>query len=534
MKLRVAIYARYSHERQNWRSIEDQIAICRAFAESKGWEVVLVFSDAALSGSSMVNRPGILNAVQAAERDEYDILLTEDEDRLSRNLADMALIADQIAHSGAELWTMSSGKVETIHVAFKGVMAQDYIRNLSAKTKRGMHSNAEKGLATGARTYGYRGHPGGAVEIVEAEAGVVRRIFAAYAAGDTPRDIALSLNADGMPGPKGGLWNASTISGNRARGNGILNTELYVGVKVWGRDQVRKDRRTGKRVHHYLPPDEWKRTPVPDLRIVDDETWKKVRERKDAASRAPQSYQRRPTLFGGLLRCGCCGGSYTTYTTGKLICLNKREGRGCTNRRTPQRSKVESRVLEGLREQMLSPEATAAFVREYAQAAKEREVQGAASKAPLLRRLGEVDRGINRAVDAIIEGVASEAVKHRLRELEGEKTHIEQRLADLSQEPETVVFHPATAERYAAMVAELEDTLPDATRGDTEAERRLTDAVRGLIDRVVITPRSQQRGAEMEITIEGTLQSLLSERRENARLGDVVAGGGLEPPTCGL
>jgi len=59
------------------------------------------------------------------------------------------------------------------------------------------------------------------------------------------------------------------------------------------------------------------------------------------------------------------------------------------------------------------------------------------------------------------------------------------------------------------MVAQLEATLPDAARGDTEAERRLKEAVRGLIDRVTITPLSQERGGEIEITIEGTLQSLL-------------------------
>lgn len=495
--------------------------------------MVASFKDEAISGFTRANRPGLLGAVEAAERHEFEVLLSEDEDRIARNVEDHLHVFNRLSDAGVRLATVK-GEVDNLRVVFNGWMAEEYLKNLSAKTKRGMRANAEKGKATGARRYGYQSYPGGAEEIIEEEAAVVRRIFAAYAAGDTPRDIAWTLNREGVPGPRGGAWNASTISGSNARGNGILNTEQYTGVKVWGRDEVRKDRKTGKRQHRYLPPEQWQRTPAPHLRIIDDETWAKTRERKEAARQAPQFARRQPTLFSGLLRCGLCGGRYTTYTTGKLVCLSKKEGQGCTNRRTPQRAKVEKRILQGLREQMLSPEATEAFVQEYAKAAKERAADLAALKAPLLRRLGEVERRITRAVEAVLDGMASEALKRKLSELEREKVELEQQLAETDRQPEPIVFHPAAAKRYADIVAQLEATLPDAARGDTEAERRLKDAVRGLVDRVIITPLSQERGGEIEITIEGTLQSLLTERPENTRSATVVAGGGLEPPTCGL
>ncbi len=299
--MRCAIYARYSSDRQNERSIADQVAECTRFAESKSWTITATFSDAAISGSAMANRPGLNEALAAAERQEFDILLAEDEDRLARNLEHQAHVFNRLEDAGIRLVTIASGDVTDMHVALKGLMAQQYIRNLSAKTKRGMHSNAEKGLATGARLYGYRTEPGGRTEIVNDEADIIRRIFAAYAAGDTAREIAGSLNAEGVPGPRGGLWNASTISGSRQRGNGILNTEQYVGVKVWGRDTVKKDRQTGRRIHRYAPPEQWSRTPAPHLRIIDDETWSKVRARKDRAKLTPHQAQRRPSLFGG-----CC------------------------------------------------------------------------------------------------------------------------------------------------------------------------------------------------------------------------------------
>jgi site-specific DNA recombinase len=75
------------------------------------------------------------------------------------------------------------------------------------------------GRHAGGRAYGYRavlGHPG-RLEIVEEEASIVRRIFAAYATGRPPRDIAHDLNREGVRPPRGQRWNASTINGNPQR-----------------------------------------------------------------------------------------------------------------------------------------------------------------------------------------------------------------------------------------------------------------------------------------------------------------------------
>jgi site-specific DNA recombinase len=80
-----------------------------------------------------------------------------------------------------------------LEVAFKSFMAAEYVRDLSAKTKRGMRANAEAGKATGSRTA-----RGGAQEIVEAEANIIRRIFADDVAGDTARTIAAALNRESI------------------------------------------------------------------------------------------------------------------------------------------------------------------------------------------------------------------------------------------------------------------------------------------------------------------------------------------------
>ena len=63
---RAALYARYSTDLQDRRSIDDQLALCRGFAEREGLAIVAGFSDAARSGASVVGRDGLLALMQAA------------------------------------------------------------------------------------------------------------------------------------------------------------------------------------------------------------------------------------------------------------------------------------------------------------------------------------------------------------------------------------------------------------------------------------------------------------------------------------
>jgi hypothetical protein len=89
----------------------------------------------------------------------------------------------------------------------------------------------------------------------EHQAEIIRRIFREYIAGVSPRNIAHTLNKEGVPGPQGGEWGPSTIYGNRERGTGILNNELYIGKLIWNRLRYIKDPDTGKRVSKPNPPE---------------------------------------------------------------------------------------------------------------------------------------------------------------------------------------------------------------------------------------------------------------------------------------
>ena len=88
--MRAAIYARYSSDLQSAASIDDQVRLCRERSSQLGYEVVEIFSDYAISASTLRNRPGMMALMDAARQGQIDVVLAEALDRISRDQEDVA------------------------------------------------------------------------------------------------------------------------------------------------------------------------------------------------------------------------------------------------------------------------------------------------------------------------------------------------------------------------------------------------------------------------------------------------------------
>src|SRR5882672_10399430 len=314
--MKVAIYARYSSENQREASIADQFRICREFARRQGWTIAKEYSDAAVSGATLL-RSGFQAMMASALRKEVDVVLAESLDRFSRDQEDTAGLFKRLTFAGVSIVTLAEGDITFLHIGLKGTMNAMFLKELADKTRRGLRGRVELGKAGGGVSFGYRivrKFENGVVstgerEIVPEEAEVIRRIFKQYLAGAPPRQIAKDLNRDGLRGPRGSLWSPSTIHGNPKRGLGILHNELYIGRMVWNRQRFLKDPDTGKRVTRLNPESEWVISDVPHLRIIDDELWTGVQARYATVqhkwSKAPEGRRfnqfREPKyLFSGL------------------------------------------------------------------------------------------------------------------------------------------------------------------------------------------------------------------------------------------
>lgn len=86
----VVIYARYSTDRQDARSIDDQVRRCERYATEKGYTVTDIYKDAAESGATL-NRDDMQRVLRDARRRggaPFKAVLVDDLSRLSRDLGD--------------------------------------------------------------------------------------------------------------------------------------------------------------------------------------------------------------------------------------------------------------------------------------------------------------------------------------------------------------------------------------------------------------------------------------------------------------
>ena len=298
---RAAIYARYSSDQQREASIEDQVRLCEERAASRGLDrrTTLRRSRRSPAPASCARASRRCCATRMARR--FDVVLTESLDRLSRDQEDIAGVYKRLRFAGVRIVTLSEGEIGELHIGFKGTMGALYLKDLADKTRRGLRGRVEAGLSGGGNSYGYdvvtkfaaNGEPERGERRINADRG--RRSSARSSATTPPasrrRRSPSPSTRRASPARRGKGWGQSTINGNCQRGTGILNNELYVGQLVWNRLTYIKNPETGKRVSRLNPESAWIIKDVPELRIVDQELWDRVKARQRGlheAARVPR------------------------------------------------------------------------------------------------------------------------------------------------------------------------------------------------------------------------------------------------------
>ena len=561
---RVALYARYSTDSQNAASIADQFRLCREEAERAGWNIVGTYHDAAISGASVTLRPGVQALLQDAQCGQFEVVLAEALDRISRDQADVATLYKHLRFAGIRIVTVSEGEITELHVGLKGTMNALFLKDLAAKTHRGLRGRVEQGKSGGGRCYGYdllkhtdaaREPIRGERRINQAEAETVRRIFRDFAAGISPRSIAKHLNEEGIPGPGGALWIDTTIRGHKGRGTGLINNELYIGRLVWNRQRYMNDPSTGRRVSRINPESAWIVTPVPELRIVEESLWHAAKQRQAAiaeqyakvsealrqASNRLNAQHRPKALFSGLVFCGCCGGPYALRGQGRYACSAHITNGSCPNSRTIAREQLEARVLAGLRDRLMAPDAVAAAMRAYVEETNRLNHERRASSEAWRTELNKIERAIAATITAIEDGLYQPSMKVRMKALEARKAELVALLADTPADVPDV--HPGVSALYRQKVERLSEAL---NRPEDRAEA--VEALRALVERITLAP-GPKRG-EIDATLHGDLTLILgwvgrqalgkAQKQNTPGAGasgvsvSVVAGTGFEPVTFRL
>ncbi|MBI4829225.1 MAG: recombinase family protein [Nitrospinae bacterium] len=381
-----AVYARYSSTRQRATSIEDQIRVCRRFAQERSWEILEnhIYTDQAVTGSFIAPREGLkqMLAIATSGSAPFQRILVDDTSRTARNTREALEVFALLTYYGIHVSYVAQG-IDTAQdsaedlITINGLADSRFLRVIAKETHRGMEGRFLKGYSAGGRRYGYRTEPvhNGRVDIygnpeVEGykfnikpdEAETVVQVFRMYADDKiSAARIVKTLNHEfkntGTPVPPNGeSWTLNTILGGRSSLRGILNNEMYIGRYHWNKTTIRKSPHGAKKLF-YKDKSHWRLALHPELQIVPDDLWRKAQERrKKARAFCGGKYTNGKALYSGnlltgLLRCGHCGGNIVVVygrENGKYGCSNNwHKGDAiCPNDHRVPRRELDRQIVE--------------------------------------------------------------------------------------------------------------------------------------------------------------------------------------------
>lgn len=310
-KRKVAGYARVStNEEDQANSYQAQIDYYTQYINGHGeWEMVEVYTDEGISGTSTAKRAGFQRMIADALAGKIDLIVTKSVSRFARNTVDSLTTVRALKEKGVEvffekenIWTLDS-KGELL-ITIMSSLAQEESRSISENVTWGKRKAFKDGKVhfPFSSVIGFRKGADGGVEIDPKTAPIVERIYREYLEGTSTLQIAKALTADGIPTPRGKThWHVSTIKS-------ILTNEKYKGnallQKRFTADFLTKKlvKNEGQVPQYYVEGNH----PA----IIDPDVW----ELAQHIMRTTTSAGRADRTFSRMVFCEHCGGIYGAKT----------------------------------------------------------------------------------------------------------------------------------------------------------------------------------------------------------------------------
>ena len=281
LALSVTFYARVSTEhKEQQNSLQNQKDFfIDLINNNKNWNYVPGYIDEGISGTSIKKRDSFLKMINDAKSQKFDLIVTKEISRFSRNTLDSIKYTRELLTYGVAVLFINDN-INTLlpdselRLSIMASMAQDEIRRLSERVKFGMNQAINNGIILGNdMLYGYKkNHNTGNLYIVHHEAMIVQKMYYLYGVRNhSINRIVNLLNKDGCKTRQNNKWCISTIS------RMLRNPKYkgyYCGKKSEIIDYMTKQVRHNPRKDWVLYKDEVKIPP-----IIDEKLWNRVNKR---------------------------------------------------------------------------------------------------------------------------------------------------------------------------------------------------------------------------------------------------------------
>lgn len=306
-----ALYVRVSTDDQARKgySLDDQIEACRKHLLALEHTAIEEYIDDGYSGE-FLERPALERLRNDLQDGLIKIIAIYDPDRLSRNLTNQLIIAEEIEKSGAAI-TFVTGDYDSspegrLFFSMKGAISAYDKAKIRERTSRGRRAKATKGkIVLNAHPFGYDWDEKNSMYIINKEASkTIQYIYQlCINQGYGSRRIALELLRLGIVGINNRPLSTCTISR-------ILTKEMYHGQHHLFKQQARKTSQNKREIKNN-PPELW--IPVTIPAIVTREMWEAAQLQMQKNKKLATRNNKHNYLLRGLLYCALCGRSMTAY-----------------------------------------------------------------------------------------------------------------------------------------------------------------------------------------------------------------------------
>ncbi|WP_378952013.1 recombinase family protein [Pelosinus sp. sgz500959] len=306
-----AIYVRVSTDEQVRKgySLDDQIHACRNHLLSLGHTTSKEYIDDGYSGE-FLERPGLEMLRNDLQNDMIKTVAIYDPDRLSRNLTNQLIIADEIEKAGAKI-TFVTGDYDCspegrLFFSMKGAVSAYEKAKIRERTSRGRRAKATKGkIVLNARPFGYDWDAENSMyQVNEKEAETIRLIYdLCINHGHGSRVIALELVRLGIMGINNRPLSICTVSR-------ILTKKMYYGQHTLFTQSSRKISQNTREIKNN-PQELW--IPIEIPAIVTRQMWEAAQEQMKLNKKLAKRNTKRDYLLRGILYCTLCGRSMIAY-----------------------------------------------------------------------------------------------------------------------------------------------------------------------------------------------------------------------------
>ena len=438
------INARYSTDNQKADSIEVQVEKCTEWCHQNAIPILGIYADEATSGMKD-SRPQYEVMMQQLRLGIGDMVVIYDQSRMFRKMTAWFAFRDELAAMGVKVISVTQPIIgkdlrDPTNFLTEGSMAlfnQIWALQSRQKTMEKMRFMARNGQHTGGKpALGYTVKDG-KLEICEEEAKTVRRIFQEYADGKSYSAIIAGLNRDGLKTKRGNAFGSNSL-------HDLLHNEKYIGVLVYGQLPYRED---GTRNSHGQAAEDVIRIEDAVPAIVDKDIFEKVQQRmtqnkRQQGGRPPKN---REYPLRGKVFCADCKSAMTISTSkgnyNYYRCTGKKRLHTC-DASPISADYLESRVAEAVRTILGNPGQADGLIRILRDRAVNLQAGAADRLQALLQKEREINKKLDNAVEAVLNGMASPALQSKIHALEQEKAVLARDLkmlkaaVDASQLPE--------------------------------------------------------------------------------------------------